>query len=306
MDAAVARETTKTFFIKLGTKGGWEKDCIADGTIQFGYHATPHALCLAGDWSAVERALLDQGKKQGVASNDLRQIKTFYTARQNDIFITFSAGYLWWCHASEEAYMLPDHSKVRKTLDGWHNTSLGGVPLVLSKLSGALLKTRMFQGTICAVEAQEYLLRKLFDQALPAIVALDDARSAMASAVLQAVQLLGDRDFELLVELIFASSGWRRLNKTGGSEKTIDLDLVLPSTGERAFVQVKSKVKASTYQAYEDEFLGNNAYTRMFFVWHSGDVGTRTHEAATLWGPEKVADMVIEAGLISWVRDKVG
>lgn len=297
--------TTQAFFIKLGGKGAWEADSLEQGTIRFGYRATPHELCLAGDWRGVQ-SLLEQKHKPSVASNHLRQIRTFYTAGPDDLFITFHGGYLWWARPDGKAKLLEDHSKVRGTVDGWRKTSVGGSPLLLSKLSGTLLKTRMFQGTICAVQALEYLLRKLSDRELPQVAALDAGRSTMASATVDAVRLLADKDFELLIELIFASSGWRRLGATGGNEKTVDMDLVLPTTGERAFVQVKSETDAKTYQTYEDVLRSTDAYSRMFFVWHTGDIGPVTNEAVTLWGPNVVANMIIEAGLVSWVRSKVG
>jgi hypothetical protein len=53
------------------------------------------------------------------------------------------------------------------------------------------------------------------------------------------MKLLGPRDFETLVDLVFSTSGWRRQGVVGKTQKTLDLDLILPSTGERAFVQVK-------------------------------------------------------------------
>jgi hypothetical protein len=46
----------------------------------------------------------------------------------------------------------------------------------------------------------------------------------------------------------------------------------------------------------------------MFFVWHSGDVGDiadAENANVTLLGPEVLARMVFDAGLTSWLRDKV-
>jgi hypothetical protein len=61
----------------------------------------------------------------------------------------------------------------------------------------------------------------------------------MRVSALEMMRLLEPRDFETLVDLMFSTSGWRR-GIIGNTQKTLDLDLLLPSTGERAFVQVKS------------------------------------------------------------------
>jgi hypothetical protein len=43
----------------------------------------------------------------------------------------------------------------------------------------------------------------------------------------------------------------------------------------------------------------------MFFVWHTGDVTDNDVEDITLVGPDRLARMVLDAGLSSWVREKV-
>jgi hypothetical protein len=72
----------------------------------------------------------------------------------------------------------------------------------------------------------------------------------MKEASLALMKLLGWRDFELLVDLVFTSSGWRRVGIVGKTQKTLDLDLILPSTGERAFVQVKSTTTLAELAEY--------------------------------------------------------
>lgn len=55
----------------------------------------------------------------------------------------------------------------------------------------------------------------------------------MINAAVGLMQLLAPRDFELLVDLVFTSSGWRRVGEFGKTQKTLDLDLVLPNTKEK-------------------------------------------------------------------------
>ena len=42
-------DTGSVKYIKLGRRGVWERNCIADGTMRFGYARVPHELALEGD-----------------------------------------------------------------------------------------------------------------------------------------------------------------------------------------------------------------------------------------------------------------
>ena len=88
-----------------------------------------------------------------------------------------------------------------------------------------------------------YVVRRINGQKTPEVERALLTLKEMRESVVPLMQLLGPRDFtELLVDLVFTTSGWRRLGEVGRTEKTRDLDLVLPrNTGERAFVQVKSR-----------------------------------------------------------------
>lgn len=35
-------------FIKLGEAGEWERECLSNGTLRFGYHETPDNRCVEG------------------------------------------------------------------------------------------------------------------------------------------------------------------------------------------------------------------------------------------------------------------
>lgn len=83
-------------------------------------------------------------KSAAAASNDMRQIRIYFEASEQDVFITFFGGYLWWCHPSGSPVLLPDEAgaKLRRTVDGWKKTSLGGESLLISRLSGELGSVR--------------------------------------------------------------------------------------------------------------------------------------------------------------------
>lgn len=300
-----ALEAKTANFIKLGEGGEWEGECLRDGTLRFGYHETPHELCLVGDWEGVSEFWRERRGNSGAGTRDMQQIRCFYEAGEDSIFITFHGGQMYWCRPCGPVMVQEDGGRVRSTSDGWSNSTIGGVPLTVERLSGHLLKVQMFRGTICKVGPFDYLLRKLNDDVLPEVAEAIKAEKQICEAILGLVRLLTWQDFELLVDLIFSASGWRRIGEVGRTQKTVDVDLILPTTGERAFVQVKSQANQASLSDYLQRFSASS-HDRMFFVWHTGEINCdRATEGVTLVGPQKLAKMILDAGLSSWLREKV-
>ncbi len=296
----------QAYYIKLGSGGEWEADSLKQRILRFGYREAPHKACLEGDWNAVRQIYLEIRDNEGAATRDANQIRVFYEAGEDILWITFSGGFLWWCFAVPGVEEHPDgDGRIRRTADGWHNTDVNGRSLTIDRLSGNLLKVQAFRGTICEVGAFDYLVRRLNGELLPEVQEAKEAEEALVEAIVPMMRLLTWQDFELLVDLIFANSGWRRVGVVGKTQKTVDLELVLPTTGERAFVQVKSSASNAEMQDYRQRNLRSEAYDRMFFVWHSGDLEAVQDDDVTLIGPQRLARMVLDAGLVSWLREKV-
>jgi hypothetical protein len=296
----------RAFYIKLGRGGIWEDECFREGILRFGYSDTPHELCIARDWAAIREFWTDLRGNAATATNDTRQIQAFYETSEEDLFITFARGLLHWCRPSGPVELLPDGGHLRSTAAGWSTSSSNGQMLSSDKISGNLLKVQMFRGTICQVKPFEYLLRKLNDELSPEVAAAEGAERTLMRAVEGLMHLLTWQDFELLVDLMFAASGWRRIGILGRTQKSVDLELVLPTTGERAFVQIKSKADSQTFQEYRSRFEHANIYARMFLVWHTGTLeSNKVSDAITLISPDRLSKMVIDAGLSSWLREKV-
>ena len=79
----------------------------------------------------------------------------------------------------------------------------------------------------------------------------------------------------------------------------MDLELLLPSTGERAFVQIKSQANAASLLDYASRFEQADLYDRMFFVWHTGNVSAKAEtDGITMIGPAK-AKMERELAVIA-------
>ena len=301
-------------YIKLGKGGKWERMCLEDGTMLFGYGDVPHELALSGDREGIRRLFTDKGVAPAAAASHANQVLTFYHDRPDTLWITISAGYLWWCFAHPEVEYLGTEdgrdkergARFRRTMEGWRNTSLGGQPLRVSDLNGSVTKVAAYRATLCKVEMLDYLLRKINDQELPVIQAAREAKRSLMQSVEGLMKLLPWREFELLVDLVFAESGWRRIGETGGTHKTIDIELMLPSTGERAFVQVKSKTDQAQLNAYVERLVDRDE-TRMFYVYHSGpDTLTAANPRVVLVGPDRLSEMVLSAGLFDWLLEKAG
>lgn len=306
---AEAINPSQALYIKLGRSGSWEKECLEKGIVRFGYEGTPFDAAISGDWKTVAKFWLKERKDKGTATRDVNQIRYFFEAGADTLWITFCDGFLWWCFAKPGVKKHPDgKGSYRETVDGWHNTDIRVRKLTADKISGNLLKVQRFQGTICEVKAFDYLVRKLNAQLLPEVEEAEQAEKEMVEKIIRLMRLLTWRDFELLVDLVFAHSGWRRVGEVGKTQKTIDLELLLPMTGERAFVQIKSSTTKRELADYLNRHKLSDAYDRMFFVWHSGNPGTLKEEegdTVVLIGPERLARMVLDAGLTSWLREKV-
>ena len=189
---------------------------------------------------------------------------------------------------------------------GWKRTDLNGEPLTKDRLSGALTKLAAYRGTTCSVDVQEYVIRRINGVKMPEIERAVAALESTKSSVKGLMKLLGPGDFETLVDLVFTSSGWRRLGPVGKTQKTLDLDLVLPSTGERAFVQVKSQTTSAEITEYVGRLEEHGPYDRMFYVFHSGEAETNGEDdKVTVIGPDKLAELVLDAGLVNWLIRKV-
>ncbi|MDX2094423.1 MAG: hypothetical protein SFW64_00545 [Alphaproteobacteria bacterium] len=302
-------------YIKLGSSGKWEQLCLQDGTLRLGYYEAPHSPAVAGDKEAIKAAYayLDGS----VASDNARQVLQFYDPSDTVIWITFADGFLWWCKAAPEVEyfgndraLYTDGSRLRRAIDGWSNRTLQGKPLRMMELKGELTKTSAYRKTICDLKPHllAYLLRKINDEALPEIIAAQQAMNDLQVSMRTMIAMLHWRDFELLVELIFSHSGWQRVSVVGETMKTTDIELRLPITSERAMVQIKSETTQAEFNEYLTAFE-RWEMQRLFYIYHTAKVPliSGTHDPrVTLIGPDQLASLVLRAGLVEWVMEKAG
>jgi len=306
---SLAIRPARVRYIKLGRGGMWEKESLDKGIVRFGFGSANEMrfpMCCSGRWDDLAASFIAEGKDKGTATRFTNETRLFFEDDGSTLWITFVAEQLYWGSLTPAAPRRhADGDGVwRAVKGGWRCTDLQGEPLTKDRLSGALTKLAAYRGTTCDVDVGEYAVRRINGVKIPEVESAIAAQVALRSSVLKLMKLLGPRDFELLVDLVFTSSGWRRLGVLGKTQKTLDLDLMLPSTGERAFVQVKSSTTSADLAEYVNQLDAHGQYDRMFYVFHSGEAQTED-ERVNIIGPEKLAELVVDAGLSGWVIRKV-
>jgi len=304
---------TRVRYIKLGEGGSWEKECLEKGIVRIGFGSAQSErfeLCQSGRWNDLSESFIAEGKVKGTATRFTNELRLFFEDEGSMLWITFMGERLYWgmVDHAKPALHADANGVWRPIRDGWQCTDLNEEELTKDRLSGALTKLTAYRGTSCNVDVDvsDYVIRRINGEKTPEVERALAASKEMKVSALDLMRLLGPHDFELLVDLVFTTSGWQRVGSVGGMQKTLDLDLILPSTGERAFVQVKSETTSAELAEYVAK-IGDGPYDRMFYVFHSSKAETNDPRdpRVTVIGPEKLADLVMDAGLVSWLIRKV-
>ena len=116
------------------------------------------------------------------------------------------------------------------------------------------------------------------------MLAAESTRGSLEKAILQIIHGLYWKDFELLVDLIFTSSGWRRTSPLGETQKTLDLTLEAPILAERYGVQVKSQADLKAFKAYAEQAQGWPGFEGFYFVVHSPSPDLEEYAGRTVGG----------------------
>jgi hypothetical protein len=300
-------------YIKLGRGGAWFSRCIREGLIEFGHSQVPHEVAISYSRDELELFYQGLGRSPGKAKDFARELQDFYSLGSDCLWITIGDGRLWWAFA--EPQVIPADAgaaegrgaRYRQVIGAWRDTDVNGEPLTLTTLSTRLTKVAAYRQTLCRIDAEDYLLRRINGEVDPAAARAGLARAELIASARVLIEQLTWRDFEVLVDLIFAGSGWRRASAVGGSDQA-DTDLVLEQavTSERAFVQVKSKATQATLRDYVDRFEASIGYDRLFFLCHSpnGDLSGNDQPGVHIWLGDKLAEQAVKAGLFDWLLEK--
>ncbi len=173
-------------------------------------------------------------------------------------------------------------------------------------MSTLLTQVAGYRQTICRIKPEGYLLRRINAVEEPVVARAHEVRSAMVAVAAEMIAGLHWADFETLVDLIFARSGWQRVSRVGGTQKDVDLILEQPTTGEKAFVQVKYKAGQAVLDDYVDRVRRSGTYQRIFFVCHSpkGALSADNESRLHVWAGDRLADAAVRAGLFDWLTER--
>jgi hypothetical protein len=302
-------------FIKLGRQSAWWRDAIEGNTLFLGFHNFDSALCAAGKWSEARQKFEASGQRSRPADNSraLNQVREFYECPEGTLWFTIEDDSVWWCFAEQKVIDLQSNevdpklpSRKRVVIDRWRSTDINGNPLQLDLLTTKITKTASFQETIAKPSGASDLLNRIRAIESEYHGRVSTALNALESEAGNLLDQLHQDDFELLIELIFSSSGWKRVSRIGGTRKTLDIAMLLPTTGERCFVQVKSETNQSTLNNLISDFGNLSNYSKMFFVYHSPSTlfATGGNDKVVVWNRSEIASQVIRAGLVTWLLDR--
>lgn len=295
----------RAYYIKLGRGDEWAKESLQTGKVRVGWKNIPLQLIRERQWESV-RKLINEEMSGGAATHDFASLKAIVESGPLDVWVTFHDSKLWWCRVQGEIEK-DEVSQYRRVEGFWSDKDVNGQALCTDNISGRLLRVMAYRATICSIRYPDDLRRLLNAERSNEYRAVDAALRNLGKEVEGAIKRLHWKDFELLVDLLFRSAGWRRVSVLGKSVKFTDMNLKEPITGDCYQVQVKSEASLSDFERYRNQF-DSRLYRRLYFVVHSPD---KSLESAT--GDEKVqlilagrlANMVMDAGLVRWLMEKV-
>lgn len=312
-------------YIKLGS-GATETDreCISKGMLYIGFGSNDaefHELAKAGEWEGYRNLYLQ--RTQGSDSTSGRahksnatkaknQVQAFFEAEADTLWIAFYGGYLYYGVIDPDATPIIDDTLegcTRVIHGGWKNSDAKGKRLEVEKLAGHLTQIQMYRGTSFVLDRdnRDYLKCRLSGNVPQFIADLDAAKNDMHVAITKAIKKLQPKDFEILVEIIFSQS-WRRIGKSGGCEKFVDITFEDPlKNTDTIAVQVKSKTNSNEIDDYLSQSDHIKRYKHFYFVYHTGSINEEKYEHrknVSFLDCNKLSNLVIDSGLINWLREK--
>lgn len=320
------RDELTVYYIKLGQAGLAFQECLERDLLYVGYDShIPEIRELSNEMrdSKLLRSAQEtlsaywrkQGKTAATATNFVNRIgevvkdsgKTlWFTIENRKIYYGITAGGPLEPHKPWETGANVQGS-AKKMKYGWSDLASDGSYLHLHKISGALTKTQGTRGTMAKIKAgpAKYFIKTLLGEPLQLKAAAEAARKELIIKLAEITRDLKPSEFEVLIDLIFTNSGWKRDGELGGTLKFADVTLRLPSTGETAAVQVKTKTSRREAEEYIQRDYRSQGFDKFFYVYHSGDViKPKDDDNYFVWGLDEVVEKAIDAGLSQWIIDR--
>lgn len=293
-------------YIKLGPGNAWWKHARENNLLELDHRAVPDDVARSGRFEEI-RALV-AAYNPGKAASFTNEILSFYHLPAGTVWITFAGKRMWWAKAGTEITWLgesAEHGVRARSLEmPWRSTDFNGGELRIEELPGSLRRTAGYPQSICRVAAAEIAIQRILGQNSEVALEARRIKQEMVAIAERMVKRLQAEDFEILIDLTLAASGWRRVDGIGGLQRDTDLVLRQSLTHELGFVQIKSSADASTFRDYVERFR-ESGQDRMFFACHSpvGDWGKAPENVLILTGA-MLAERVIDAGQFDWLLAK--
>jgi hypothetical protein len=303
------------YYVKLGRGGKWADDSLCNGMIRIGW--SEQSLDDLNNWrkSNIRETELRSREKHGkptgksAVSNEVSALDKIVHSTSEDVWVTFHDSCLWWCRLGTDGIRQDAISKYRAVAGRWSKCDIEGRPLIINQLPGRLAMKQRFSGTICGFDEDQVgdLRRLLNNETSEKSQAIQEAKDNLIELVEGGLSLLHWKDFEILVDLLFCSSGWRRVSCLGETMKYADMELEEPITGDRYQVQVKSDATIADFIEYADGFDGGD-FRKLYFVVHNSKekwTNAPKYDDVELILQEQLAQMVVDFGLVNWLLEKI-
>ena len=307
-------EFKNAFYIKLGSKGRWAEDSISKRIVRIGWSKVKVDDIINGNWDRIRNIIKqdydERGKTKG-STQDYNALKRFCDATIEDVFITFYDGKMFWCNLVEGPVEQDEISKFRRTKNGWscHPINNPDKSLHSNDISGEISKTQAFQGTLCRFSEREekIITRILNENSNPHVTYIQDCKEKICIETVELLKELHWKDCEILTDLIFIQTGWRRVSMQGGTMEFTDMEYFDLINNEKYAVQIKSGAKKKDFEIYEEK-LGNRGFRKLFFVVFNpdnsiADLKNDRSDIEILYG-KKLAELIFDLGLLGWVLNK--
>lgn len=307
----------KAYYIKLGEKGAWAEDSIEKGIVRIGWNKVNFNDLVNNNWEIIKNSIRqdfsERGKKTG-STQDYEALNRFCEATINDVFITFYKGKMYWCNLNDSFIEQDNISKYRKTIDGWHCSPINKSEKIFysNEISGKISKTQAFQATLCQYKSEEIKVINRIINGIPnpVVKEIESNKDIILEKIEQLLQDLHWKDCEILADLIFQQSGWRRISMSGGSMEFVDMEYVEPINNYHYAVQVKSGAKSTDVDDYSKE-LEDRSFEKMFFVVFNPDKSINEElqrnyqdkRMEILYG-KRLANYIFDLGLLLWLLKK--
>lgn len=279
-----------------------------------GWGYVPHDLLQKADFDKIKQIVKKQYGSRPGATQDFNALRDVLYAPSQHIWITFEDGCMWWCTV-HDGVTVNENGETSdrgyfwlKCASPWSKTSVRGKLLTISDLPGTITATAGVRATVCKPQAWDSILRIIQDETDPDVTNAARARRDYEQAIEALLRRLSPKDFELLIDLILARTGWERVSAVGGVREGIDIEAENPTTSEVAFVQVKGRATQNVLNHYVKQFEDRrDHFARMIFAVHSpsGDLTPPADIPVQVWSGKRVAELVVHLGLGKWVENKL-